>query len=764
MNDPNFNQSGNLMLDTATQYINANLCTLPATKAGKCPTISWKKYQNQLMSNEDFESNFSATSNDALAIVCGNISGNLEVLDFDNKGEMILPFRDLLDAKDPELTKRLVIETTQSGGYHIYFRCEQKVEGNLKLASRQITYNTNEKVTICGKEYVPAKNNIGGFTVNLTLIETRGEGGLIICAPTDGYELIQGSLLEIPNITFKERNLLLNIAKSLDEIPQEEVYKKNINPKESKVYDLLPGEDYNIKGDPRPLLIEIGWKCEKQGAVEHWCRPGKESGTSASIKNNNFYVFTSNAFPFEPASSYSPFSVYAILKCEGDYKKASRELYDKGYGKRKEILPIEAYFSSNNSKDTTLNQIPEHLLNVPGFIGELTNYMYESANYPNKVLAFIGALSMQSFLCGQLVKSETGLRPNLYLLGLASSGSGKDHPRKVNTDILEKINKLPCLGDSFASAEGLEDRLSKNSCLLYQTDEIDNLLLSIKNTSKEPRFAQLMAILLKVYTSSDSNLPRRALANADYKDPIRQPFLTIFGTAIPKNYYEALSEKMLTNGLFARMLVFEAYPRSLKNHEPKLGLPDSVLNIAKYWCNQKIHNGDLVMLNFQPREIKSTLEAKELIKDFSDKSDDEYKKCEKVSDEVGMTVWGRAGENMIKLAMLYAVSKNHLSFLIEADAVNWASELVQYLVKKMLSMADKYSTDSKSEKELIKLLELVPNDSKGIPRWKLLKKSKLHKNLFDPIIETLIERGDLLQVGIESATNKGIAFKLPEFK
>jgi hypothetical protein len=42
---------------------------------------------------------------------------------------------------------------------------------------------------------------------------------------------------------------------------------------------------------------------------------------------------------------------------------------------------------------------------------------------------------------------------------------------------------------------------------------------------------------------------------------IDQPNLVIFGTAIPNHYYEALSERMLTNGFFARMVILESGPR-----------------------------------------------------------------------------------------------------------------------------------------------------------------------------------------------------------
>ena len=29
-------------------------------------------------------------------------------------------------------------------------------------------------------------------------IETRGEGGLFLCSPTDGYDLVQGDLTDVP--------------------------------------------------------------------------------------------------------------------------------------------------------------------------------------------------------------------------------------------------------------------------------------------------------------------------------------------------------------------------------------------------------------------------------------------------------------------------------------------------------------------------------------------------------------------------------------
>ena len=51
------------------------------------------------------------------------------------------------------------------------------------------------------------------------------------------------------------------------------------------------------------------------------------------LKDGVFYVFSSNATPFEPNRPYNVFSVYTLLEHNGDYSKATTELLKQGYGK-----------------------------------------------------------------------------------------------------------------------------------------------------------------------------------------------------------------------------------------------------------------------------------------------------------------------------------------------------------------------------------------------------------------------------------------------
>src|SRR5262245_70188 len=103
--------------------------------------------------------------------------------------------------------------------------------------------------------------------------------------------------------------------------------------------------------------------------------------------------------------------------------------------------------------------IPERLLRVPGFIEEVMAYTLETAPYLERALAFAGALALQALLAGRKVRDAADNRTNLYVLALANPGAGKDYPRKVNQKVLLEAGLTGGLADTFASGEGIEDRL-----------------------------------------------------------------------------------------------------------------------------------------------------------------------------------------------------------------------------------------------------------------------------------------------------------------
>lgn len=328
------------LYQTAETLLRAGLSVLPAFREGDTKRVAlsaWKPYQKRLPSEAEVRAWF-AGGPKALCLVCGAVSGHLEMIDFDLAGEAYPAWCDRVQAAAPGLLERIVIETTPSGGYHAAYRCQVPVCGNLKLAQRKVLAPSEAPVALAGKAFVPRQDADDQWYVLPTLIETRGEGGVFLCAPSEGYQLTQGDLEHLPVLTEAERDTLLMAAWELNEyLPTPEPEARPRGQREASVGHVgtagdRPGDDFGRRGDVRALLERHGWTLVKGGENEYWRRPGKSSGWSATLKDRVFYVFSANAAPFESSRAYSPFSVYTLLEHGGDYQAAAYALRVEGYG------------------------------------------------------------------------------------------------------------------------------------------------------------------------------------------------------------------------------------------------------------------------------------------------------------------------------------------------------------------------------------------------------------------------------------------------
>ena len=720
-----------ITVETALSYWRAGLSVLPATKAQKRPSIgSWKKWSARLPAEVEVEAWF-ANNPDAVCIVAGSVSGNLECIDFDAHGELFPKWKDSIA---PEVFERLVVERTPSGGFHVLYRSDTSVPGNRKLAQGMRA----------GKK--------------TTLIETRAEGGLFLCAPTEGYELIQGEFTRLAVLGQEARESLLVSAEALNEC-MDEVPVKSPTQGENSAFLLKPGDDWCARGDIRPILAAHGWNYlgTKQDGNELWQRPGKTGdGNSATFNGSVFCVFSTNAAPFE-AKGYSKFQVYAILEHNGDFTAAAKALLELGYGRADDpstgvdISGILAETSTGGvdaeEHDGALDDpgvIPESYFEVPGFVSDLMNFTLRTSYYPNKALAFAGAMAMLSHLTGRRYKDQRGGRFNLYLLALAKSGTGKEHPRTVNIDLATVTGIVSEFGDTFASGEGLEDSLLISPAMIYQVDEVDYLFNTVK--VKDARAEQINSMLLKLYSESKTtHIMRKKAIQRGQPSPgsvIVQPHLTVFGTATPKFFYQSLTERTMENGLLARCIILEAGERGDAGNPHEEDFPEAFLETIKAIIRMGREN-NLYGEYPHPMVIQETPEATQKLKEVFTLADEEYRKASAVEDDAANALWARAGEKVSKLAALYAISREPLNPQVNVEAVDWAWRLVAHMTKRMLYMATVFVSETDFDSQAKKIVRRVKAKNGRISHGKLLRGSHLDKDAFKKIIETLCESGVL---------------------
>jgi len=152
------------------EALHAGLSPIPVRAGSKVPAVQWKQYQvepvDELTANEWHLKGY------GIGLVCGQVSGRLMCLDFEAgvMDQFMEIAQRMRHAKmEAAFTSWLngYSESTPSGGLHVLIRLQ-------------------------GEGPCPPNEKIARDRNGKVLIETRGEGGYVIVAPTPGWKLING--------------------------------------------------------------------------------------------------------------------------------------------------------------------------------------------------------------------------------------------------------------------------------------------------------------------------------------------------------------------------------------------------------------------------------------------------------------------------------------------------------------------------------------------------------------------------------------------
>ncbi len=346
------------LLTTALDLHAAGLSVVPVAADGsKRPRIAWKEHTTVAADEAQLRAWFEGEMPQGIGLVTGY--ADVELLEVEGAAMPLMPaVLELLDGTGLRpLYDRLVVgwsEQSPSGGLHLLYRVEGgAVPGNQKVAQRP-------------KDEPPYRE---------TLAETRGTGGFVVLAPSDGdvhptgkpWIRLAGGPACIPTITAEERAQLHAVVHAaLDTLPADTAPAPAgpVDAKWSTTYqsiagDITPGDDFEAKTDWSEILT--GWThVFSRGATKYWRRPGKDDGISATTGHagdrDRLFVFTSST-EFEPEVPYTKFGAWTLLNHRGDHGAAAKSLAEIGFGHRapRELAPAAA--SRTTSTGTQISAV-----------------------------------------------------------------------------------------------------------------------------------------------------------------------------------------------------------------------------------------------------------------------------------------------------------------------------------------------------------------------------------------------------------------------
>ena len=427
---------------------------------------------------------------------------------------------------------------------------------------------------------------------------------------------------------------------------------------------------------------------------------------------------------------------------------------------------------SVETDDTPIN--PPFTLAMPdGLVGDLTNYMLTTARRPQPLLSLGASLCAIGALMGRQYRTESNLRSNLYVVGIADSGSGKNHAREViNETFFEAGLSHHLGGNKIASGAGLLTALHRQPAILFQIDEFGMFLAAAADRKRSPRhITEILDNMTELFTSAGGIFLGAEYANRDGSNErrdINQPCLCVYGTTTPLHFWGALQGANVVDGSLARFLILpsdEDYPDEnvgVGIRQPPPALIRGLQRVAAGGGQQK---GNLMgktadqNTNVTPMIVPMTDEARARFKALSLELTGELRAA---AGTACTAILARIGENSLKLALIIAVGREPVRPEIDITATDWAIDFVRYFAQRTMAAVERHVADTEVEAHLKRLKEIIRNaGAKGITKSEITRASQWLKSRDrNEILETLIESGDITTGMRGSSTKQAMVYRM----
>lgn len=393
----------------------------------------------------------------------------------------------------------------------------------------------------------------------------------------------------------------------------------------------------------------------------------------------------------------------------------------------------------------------------PGPMRALVDAVLAVAPKPQPELATLAALIAMAASCPGSIRTGSGLRPNLYGVGVAETGAGKDLPRSAAVE-LARAGGAKIIGKP-ASGQGLEDEIESGRGMLAEVDEIAHMFEASNAPKAAPYLIELASVLLKLFTASQGTYNTRVLAKSKSNQParaVRHPCFSLLGFTTPQKLGTALTFGNIADGLGGRMLFVrgrdDVAPRRARGAFRVPKEVEQAADALQHACSMAdlVHdNGEIVVREDKPaaallEHLVAALEQRPAVGDA----------------DFAQALFVRAYEKVERIAAVLAVWASPQAPVITRAHVEWAHRVVAASDAALLDFAQNHMHASPVQADAARVKEILAKCATGalrpltspevvalkhglVSRSMVLKHSKLDSQRFDAAVAHLGQLGEV---------------------
>lgn len=505
---------------------------------------------------------------------------------------------------------------------------------------------------------------------------------------------------------------------------------------------------FNDAHDMRELLIRFGYKPTGRN---RFLSPNSSSGLAGVNLFDDGRAFSHHASdPFDNAHTFDAFDLWCQYEHMGDVTKAVKdaakflnvtnepdhqhdaEAIEHGRKVADIIMP-----SRRARKDAgPLDDIPEHLLAVPGVLQDAVNFYSTTAPKDQPQFAVQTALAFGSIAMGRRWVTDQRNMSSLYFVNVGKSAAGKEHAKTALEMMMEEAGIGHLIGPSgYTSASGVFSALITQPTHVCVIDELGRVLQSSQASGMQHK-SDAQTIMMEVFARQFGTLRPQGYSkmglNAgqakELDKVVKRPALTILSMTTPGTLYENLSSKFVSDGFLGRFLIVESHIGRQMSRMIKESTPSERLCL---WAKEasEARSGDLdansadtppspMVIPFSAKgwSIVQACEA-EVIKEMN------------AYEKYGMeAMFGRTKEIGQRLALIVAHSKGESE--ISADSAQWGVDYAMFYARRTVSALMRHMSDGPFEAACKSVYSLIEKSGlKGMTERDLARACRPYSNM-----------------------------------
>lgn len=381
-----------------------------------------------------------------------------------------------------------------------------------------------------------------------------------------------------------------------------------------------------------------------------------------------------------------------------------------------------------------------------GLLGEVVEWMNHTATTPVPQHNLGAAVALLGACMGRRWESPTRARTNFYIMALANSGFGKDHPMDAARSLMIScgLDKL-LAADEAKSDSAIRKLLERYPVTLMITDEFGGYMRKILDRRAAAHDKRMRDLLLTFFSRANGDY-MGAEGASERAVMIRNPHFCVYGASTPVDMWKAFDSASGEDGLLARFLILEAGEKRPAWRSPPADVSEAPLVLRKRI--QDLMNvrpsGNLNGVGNGPvKPIRAAWGEGAAEWWFA------YREANTVLGEAGgprSTVYSRAAEHALKLALVLAVGCEPAHPVIAVSSLEWAKAVVECSMVAMFRAMEDRVADGDKQAEYLWVKRMVrATGAIGVPLMELKKavNGRFDRRRFDDIVGQLTDSGEV---------------------